>query len=53
MKAIQSEIEKNTQETTVKGRKPGLKARIWKKRKKHAIGTELINKNSKKIFFEA
>ena len=34
VKAIQNEIKKNIQGTTVKGRKPGLKSMIWNKRKK-------------------
>ena len=34
MKAIQSEIKEIYREPTVKGRKPGLKAMIWNKRRK-------------------
>ena len=34
VKAIESEIKKNIQELTVKGRKPGLKTTIWKRREK-------------------
>ena len=34
MKAMQSEIKKNIQEPTVKGRKLGLKSTIWSRRKK-------------------
>ena len=34
VKAMQSEIKKNIQEPTVKGRKPGLKSRIWNRKKK-------------------
>ena len=33
VKAMQSEVKKNIQETTVKGRKRGLKSTIWTKRK--------------------
>ena len=34
VKAMQSEIKKNVQEPTVKGRKLGLKSMIWTRRKK-------------------
>ena len=34
VKAMKSEIKKNIQEPTVKGRKPGLKSMIWNRRKK-------------------
>ena len=34
VKAMQSEIQENVQEPTVKGRKPGLKSMIWSKSKK-------------------
>ena len=34
MKATQNEIKQNIQESTVKGRKLGLKSAIWNKRKK-------------------
>ena len=34
VKAMQSEIKKNVQEPTVKGRKLGLKSIIWSRRKK-------------------
>ena len=34
VKAIQNEIKKTYRETTVKGRKPGLKSTIWNRRKK-------------------
>ena len=34
VKAMQSEINKNIQEPTVKGKKLGLKSMIWSRRKK-------------------
>ena len=34
MKATQSEIKQNIQGTNSEGRKPGLKSKIWNKRKK-------------------
>ena len=34
VKAMQSEIQENVQEPTVKGRKPGIKSTIWNRRKK-------------------
>ena len=34
VKAMQSEIKENVQESTVMGRKPGLKSKIWNRRKK-------------------
>ena len=34
VKVIQSEIRKIYRESTVKGRKPGLKSMVWTRRKK-------------------
>ena len=34
VKAMQNEIKENVQETTVKGRKPGLKSTVWSRRKR-------------------
>ena len=34
VQAMESEIKNNIQELTVKGRKPGLKTTIWKRREK-------------------
>ena len=46
MKVTLSEIKKNVQGTTVKGRKPGFKSTIWNIRKKKAF-----NQNNKKKEF--
>ena len=34
MKAMQSEVKRNVQETNSEGRKPGLKSMVWSRRKK-------------------
>ena len=40
VKAMQSEIKKNIQETNSEGRKLGLKSTVWTRRKKHPTRKE-------------
>ena len=47
MKAIQSEIKKNIQDTNSKGKEMGTQKFGTEGRNKHSTGTELRNKNSK------
>ena len=40
VKAMQSEIKENVQGANRTGRKPGLKSKIWTRKKKHSTRTE-------------
>ena len=40
MKAMQSEIKENVQGANRTGRKPGLKSKIWTRKKKHSTRRE-------------
>ena len=44
VKAMKSEIKKNIQEPTVKGRKPGLKSTIWNKGNKYTFNQNRMKK---------
>ena len=44
VKTMQSEIKKNIQGRTLKGRKPGLKTLIWSRRKKETFNQKIMKK---------